>query len=260
MRHRLPVLFVGHGSPMNIIGDNAFTQFLAREGQILPKPEAILVVSAHWETRGTKVSTSDPPRTIYDFGGFPEALYKIQYPAPGAPKFAARTLELLSDHQAAGDASWGLDHGAWAVLHHLFPKRDIPVFQLSVDRKKTLVEHYELATALRPLRDEGVLILASGNITHNLGRVDWSDDAPRVDWAVQFDQLIHTALDARDIDFLTRKSNAHDELWRLAHPALDHYIPLLYAVGASTVDESPSFPHAGFEHGTLSMRAVKYGS
>jgi 4,5-DOPA dioxygenase extradiol len=259
-RQRMPVLFVGHGSPMNIIADNDFTRALQREGQALPMPQAIVVISAHWEKSGTRVLQVDQPKTIYDFSGFPKELYDKAYPASGAPHIAQKVVELLGFHHAKADSSWGLDHGAWAVLHHMFPKANVPVFQLSLNKRLSLTEHLELAQSLRPLRDQGLLILASGNITHNLGQIDWNEKAEPFEWALEFDALIKAALDQRDVDELLAKKPGREALWKLAHPRREHYIPLLYAVGCSEENEAPSYPYEGFQNGSLSMRAVKFGA
>jgi 4,5-DOPA dioxygenase extradiol len=245
---------------MNIIADNEFTRALQREGQALPMPQAIVVISAHWETRGTRVLQVDQPKTIHDFSGFPKELYEIAYPAPGAPRIAQKVVDLMSVHRAEADSSWGLDHGAWAVLHHMFPKANVPVFQLSLNRRLSLTEHFELARSLRPLRDQGLLILASGNITHNLGQMDWNEDAEPFEWALEFDAWIKAALDQRDVDALLAKKPGREALWKLAHPRREHYIPLLYAVGAAEENEAPSYPYEGFQNGSLSMRAVKFGA
>ncbi|RZA09173.1 MAG: 4,5-DOPA dioxygenase extradiol [Proteobacteria bacterium] len=250
----MPVLFIGHGSPMNALADNGFTKFLDHLGKELPLPRAILVISAHWETAIPRVSSGDAPRTIHDFRGFPPALFAIQYPAPGSGALTARVAGLTG---AAPDEAWGLDHGAWAVLGKLFPRADIPVLQLSLGKGLSMGEHYELGTRLKPLREEGVLILASGNITHNLSRLNPESEAPPAPWAQAFDERIATALANHDLPGLT--SQIPEELWQLAHPELDHYLPLLYAVGAGEDSGPPSFPFEGFHHGTLSMRAVRYG-
>jgi 4,5-DOPA dioxygenase extradiol len=257
--HTMPVLFVGHGSPMNLIQDNAFTRFLKLEGRSLPRPSAILVISAHWETSGTKVLAVEKPKTIHDFSGFPRELYEINYAAPGSPEFAQKTLDALRAYDAAADTSWGLDHGSWAVLHHMFPRAEIPVFQLSLNRRLPMAAHLELAKSLRPLREQGVLILASGNITHNLGEIDWNCDAPVMSWAQDFDECIKAALLDRDPYRLTAQDPQMAKLWRQAHPRADHYVPLLYALGATDAHERPVFAHESFQHGSLSMRAVRFG-
>jgi len=256
---RMPTLFFGHGSPMNAVQKNSFTDFLSTAAKFSPTPKAILAVSAHWETRGTKVLRLEQPKTIHDFGGFPEALYKIQYPAKGDVKLADRVVELMKQHQVEADSSWGLDHGTWSVLKYIYPKADIPVLQLSLNQNKTLGEHLELARDLKKLRDQGVLILGSGNITHNLRRVDWNENPKPVDWAVEFDELIKKALMERDEQNLIGRNEKLKNLWNTAHPTLEHYLPLLYAYGASDYSDKLNFIHEGFHMGSLSMRAVRFG-
>lgn len=256
---RMPVLFLGHGSPMNAIERNDFTMALSRLGRELPKPRAILVVSAHWMTRGPKVLDQPRPRTIHDFHGFPEELYRIRYEAPGSPETAKRVEELLRRHEAIADSTWGLDHGTWSVLLHVYPKADVPVFQLSLDAGRDLNGHLELARDLRKLRDEGVLIVGSGNVTHNLRRMDFSPDAKPMSWAVEFDEMIRTALDTRDLSVLKAENPKDHSLWREAHPSIEHYLPLLYAVGASDENERPAYPFTGIQAGSLSMRSVRFG-
>jgi 4,5-DOPA dioxygenase extradiol len=256
---RLPTMFIGHGSPMNAVEDNSFTQFLKASPTELPLPATILVISAHWETRGTKVLKVEQSRTIHDFGGFPEALYKIQYPAPGNLEIADRVVDLGRLHQVEADHTWGLDHGSWTILKHMYPKADIPVVQLSLNQNMTLKEHMEFASSLKSLRDEGVLILGSGNITHNLRRVVWGKDASPLDWAVEFDEMIKSALLERNNDLLLGKDSKFHSLWSIAHPSLEHYLPLLYAYGASDKDEQAKFIFEGMQMGSLSMRSVTFG-
>lgn len=256
---RMPTLFFGHGSPMNAVQKNDFTEFLAKAAQFSPTPKAILAISAHWETRGTKVLRLEQPKTIHDFGGFPEALYKMQYPAKGEVKLADRIIDLMKIHQVEADTSWGLDHGTWSVLKYLYPKADIPVLQLSLNQNKNLSEHLSLARDLKPLRDQGVLILGSGNVTHNLRRVDWSDNPKPVDWAVEFDELIKKSLLERNDKMLLGQDEKLKNLWNLAHPTFEHYLPLLYAYGASDPLDVTKFIFEGFQMGSLSMRAVRFG-
>lgn len=250
-----PTLFVGHGSPMNAILDNAFTQKLTQIGTALEKPKAILVVSAHWETRGTFVSTHPKPPTIYDFGGFPQPLYEIKYPALGAPDFAAQTVALSNDHfKLEANGLWGLDHGAWTILKYLFPKADIPVYQMSMDTALTPAKRLELGQLIGVLRQKGVLIIGSGNVVHNLRRVDFANpEAPPADWAVSFDTFLKEALLSGD-----RKKLADtvykDARFREAHPSAEHYFPLLYVAGAAAPKAAPNWLYEGFQHGTLSMR------
>src|SRR5271169_3284222 len=202
---RMPVLFVGHGSPMNAIEANAFTRSLQEVRKKLPLPKAICVVSAHWVTRGCQVLTAQWPRTIHDFYGFPRPLYEVQYPAPGAPEEAKRLAmeqHLLTDHE------WGLDHGAWSVLRHMYPKADVPAFQLSLDERRSFKSHLELGHEIESLRDRGVLILGSGNIVHNLRRIDWENPHAAYDWAVEFDAKVKGAVEARDTGAL-----AEPQMW-----------------------------------------------
>jgi 4,5-DOPA dioxygenase extradiol len=182
--HKMPVLFIGHGSPMNAIEHNAFTESLGQLSARLPRPKAVCVVSAHWVTSGTHVLKSEHPRTIHDFYGFPRPLYEVQYPAPGAPQEAEK---LASDPEIRKDETWGLDHGAWSVLRHMYPKADVPAFQLSLDERRGFKEHLDLGGEISNLRERGVLILGSGNIVHNLGRVDWDNPHGAYDWAIEFD-------------------------------------------------------------------------
>ncbi len=255
---RMPALFVGHGSPMNAIEKNDFTDFLMNYSETLPSPQAILCISAHWETIGTKVLKADPPKTIHDFYGFPTELYQIQYPSKGAPIVADRIVDLLRQHHAVTDTEWGLDHGTWSILKHLYPKANIPVLQLSLNRNMTFSQHLDLARDLRPLRDEGVLIVGSGNITHNLRRVNWEGDAPPMDWAVEFDEMIKKAIIERNNKLLLKQESKLDSLWSVAHPSLEHYLPLLYAYGASDEKDQAQFVYEGIQLGSLSMRSVLF--
>lgn len=251
----MPVLFIGHGSPMHAIEDSGFARAWAEMGASLPPPAAILVVSAHWMTRGASlVHIGAKPRTIHDFGGFPRALHEANYPAPGAPEAAAATLELLRDHHAEADMEWGLDHGAWCVLLRMFPKADVPVYQLSLDLSRKPEEHLALAKELRALRRKGVLIVASGNIVHNLPAMRYGAGA--YDWAEAFDAKVAAAIEARDFGALADFNLLRDPLTRIAHPTPDHYLPLLYALGAAEPTDTPSFFAEGFDLGSISMRSV----
>lgn len=253
---RMPVLFIGHGAPTNALADNPYTKALTQLGKDLPCPKAVLCVSAHWITPGSRVSVSEKPKTIHDFYGFPEEMYKIEYPAAGAANLAREAAENL---QIPADETWGLDHGTWSVLIHMYPKADVPVFQLSLDQAKSFEEHLDLGRKLEYLRDKGILILGSGNLTHNLGQIIWDPNAEPVDWAVEFDGKAKQAIGGRDFKFLTDPSAWGKGLFRKAHPTADHYIPLLYAMGASTEKEKLTYPYEGFEYGTLSMRMVRFG-
>lgn len=260
----MPVLFVGHGSPMNIILDNDYTASLAKVAKEIPKPRAILVVSAHWLTNGTFVTCVDKPKTIHDFYGFPDSLYRQSYPSRGAPRdaeFTIKTINSTSVH--CGD--WGLDHAAWAVLKHMYPDADIPVFEMSLDyspynnwNPKTIDYHYRLSSELAPLREKGVLIIGSGNIVHNLGLIDLDIDAKPPEWAVRFDEKIKQTLVAGDhkqlINYLDLGKEA---VW--AVPTLDHYLPMIYAIALQKEGEPLKFIHEGFQNGTVSMRAFQIG-
>jgi 4,5-DOPA dioxygenase extradiol len=258
---RMPVVFVGHGSPMNVIEDNDWSRGFTALGQQLPQPRAILAVSAHWFVDGTLLTSNDQPRTIHDFGGFPRALYEIQYPAPGSRDLASHVRRLLGEHRAALDESWGLDHGTWSVLKWLRPEADVPVVQLSLDRRLSSAQHLDLARSLRDLREEGILILASGNIVHNLRDAMQrmrSGDHSTPEWARRFDADVASALANRDVHALESTLITSD-LGDLAHPSPDHWLPLLYAFGATDDRDRVSFPNQGFDLGSISMRNVLFG-
>jgi 4,5-DOPA dioxygenase extradiol len=226
----MPSLFVGHGSPMNAIEDNAITRGWQRAAQELPRPASILCVSAHWETAGVAVCCADPPRTIHDFGGFPQALFDVRYPAPGAPELARRVTDIVRGTTVQATTRWGLDHGAWSVLRLMYPDADIPVAQLSLDSAQPGPFHLELARELAVLRDEGVLILASGNIVHNLRLFDFHDPAP-ADWAQRANALLRARIEAGDLAALADWPTLGADV-ALGVPSPEHYLPLLYALGA----------------------------
>jgi 4,5-DOPA dioxygenase extradiol len=257
---RLPAVFVGHGSPMNAVGDNPWSRAFRALGAALPRPRAILSISAHWYEAGTLLTAQERPRTIHDFGGFPAELYRLQYPAPGDPALAARVVRLLGEERAALDTGWGLDHGTWSVLLHMLPEADCPVVQLSLDSRLSAAEHLALGQALAPLRAEGVLIMGSGNITHNLRQAFASlqrGDQSTPAWALRFDSEVQRALEQHDAAFLVRALDSSDG--RKSHPTPDHYLPLLYAFGAAGNGEGVRFPITGFDLGSLSMRAAVFG-
>lgn len=255
---RQPALFLGHGSPMNAIEDNDFTRALAALGPRLPRPKAVLCVSAHWLTRGTRVTGMAKPRTIHDFSGFPEALERVSYPAPGSPEVAALVRETLGDGVVAVDErEWGLDHGAWSVLRHVFPKADVPVVQLGIDVAADARRHFDLGRALRPLRDKGILIMGSGNVVHNLRRISWETDARPVDWAVAFDGWVKERLLKREFDALLDPARAPGG--ELSVPTLDHYDPLLYVLGAAHEREAARLEYEGIQNGSISMLSVGFG-
>jgi 4,5-DOPA dioxygenase extradiol len=256
---RLPVLFVGHGNPMNAIADNAFTRKLAAWGNFFAeKPKAILVVSAHWLTRGTHVMVSAKPRTIHDFGGFPQALYQILYPAPGTPEFALETKQLITSTNVVDDNQWGLDHGAWTVLRHMFPKADIPVFQVSIDFSKPPLYHYNLAQELKTLRKKGVLIIGSGNIVHNLYQINFDEKAKPFDWAIEFDEIVKTNLQAHEYHKLIDYSSLGNAA-NLSVPTNDHYLPMLYSLGLTDQNESLTFTYEEIQNASISMRCFQVG-
>ena len=257
MTKRMPALFIGHGSPMNAIEDNSFSRAWSALGAKLTEPKAILSVSAHWFTRGTKVNDSPKPGMIYDMYGFPEELYQLNYPAPGSPELAYRVRSLVGDSVSI-DNNWGLDHGTWSVLHRVFPQASIPVVQLSVNAMLTPAEHYAIGQTLRPLRDEGVLIFGSGNVVHNLSRVDWrmNDGQP---WAQEFDQWIHQAIETGDHDSVIHYDRA-GEAAQLSVPSMDHFAPLLYVLGASDADDAITTINAECTLGSMSMTSYLFTS
>ncbi|HWU44184.1 MAG TPA: 4,5-DOPA dioxygenase extradiol [Bdellovibrio sp.] len=252
--NRMPVLFVGHGSPMNALAKNSFTESLNRLGRELPKPQAVLCISAHWETQGTQVLYEAAPRTIHDFHGFPKPLFDLQYPARGPLSIAHEAQNLLPG--ATLNDKWGLDHGTWSVLVHMYPHADIPTFQVSLDITKSWEEHLEFGKLLKPLRDKGVLIIGSGNIVHNLRLLDWEHPEATLPWAVEFDKEIKNALDHRDATTLTHFPQLFEIIAKKAVPTPEHYLPLLYCFGASDKSDTLSYPYEGFEMGSLSMRNV----
>lgn len=253
---RMPSLFLAHGNPMNAIADNEFTRALSRLASELPRPEAIVVVSAHWLTEETRVLTSANPRTIHDFGGFPQELYQVQYPAAGSPRTAEKVLDLLT--QARGDDSWGLDHASWAILRHMWPEADVPVLELSLDMSQSPQVHWELGQRLTPLRNEGVLVVGSGNIVHSFAGVSWEPDAEPWPWAIEFDAWIADALVRRDQESLVDYLSA-GPIARRSVPTNDHYLPLLYAAAMSSEHDAVTFPYEGIEMASMSMRCVRFG-
>ena len=256
---RMPVIFVGHGNPMNALAHNQYTDGWRQLGISLPKPRAILCVSAHWYVPKVAVTAMQRPRTIHDFGGFPQQLYEVAYPAPGSPELAQRVVEVLKPLPVVLDQSWGLDHGTWSVLLHLYPDAAIPVVQLSIDETKNAATHYEIAERLAPLRDDGVLIVGSGNIVHNLHAYAWGNhSAAPYDWALRFDGLARELLAQGDFAALVDyESLGRDAL--LSAPTPDHYLPLLYVMAQRRQDEPVSFPVAGFDGGSISMLSVRIG-
>lgn len=264
---RMPVLFLGHGSPMNAIGDNAYRrswQALGAEfGARLPRPQLILCISAHWLTKGWWLTAMDQPKTIHDFGGFPQELFDQQYPAPGDAA-AARAISGLVRQRGSSPlgldvAEWGLDHGAWSVLKPMFALADIPVIQLSMDYGRGPEDHYALARQLKALRDRGVLIVGSGNIVHNLGQMQrGASDSQAYDWALEFDQTIGGQVQQGNLDALQNFLKL-GQLARMAHPTHEHFLPLLYAAGAVDAREPVRFFNTSFQGGSIAMRSMVWG-
>jgi 4,5-DOPA dioxygenase extradiol len=254
----MPVVFFGHGSPMNAITPNRYVEAWRRIGASVPRPRAILSVSAHWYTRGTAVTAMREPRTIHDFHGFPKPLYEVRYPAPGDPALAARVRALAAPVDAQLDEEWGLDHGTWQVLMHAFPEAKIPVVQLSIDGTQSGSFHYELGKRLAPLRDEGVLVIGSGNVVHNLGLMRRSDRAAPYDWAVQFNDRVRALLAARDHAPLVAYETLGEDA-RLSIPTPDHYLPLLYCIALQAEGERLEFPVDGIDIGSVGMLSLVIG-
>lgn len=254
---RMPVLFVGHGSPMNAIEDNPWSRAWTGVGQTLPTPRAILCISAHWFVRGTFVTGNPAPETIHDFGAFPKALFEVDYPARGDAELAKQISDLLAHEDAHVRNDWGLDHGTWSVLKHLRPAADVPVLQLSIDSRQAPNVHRAIGCALAPLRDQGVLIVGSGNVTHNLRDAMVSQGKATPAWASAFDLGVKNAVEQHDNAYLERILETAEG--RMAHPSPDHYLPLLYAVGAASEEDSIEFPVSGFDYTSLSMRSIVFG-
>jgi 4,5-DOPA dioxygenase extradiol len=253
----MPVLFVGHGNPMNAIESNAYSHAWEEMGGRVPKPKAILCVSAHWETNGTSVTAMQSPGTIHDFYGFPPELFAVEYGAPGSPELAKRIRELCHSTSVKLDESWGLDHGTWSVLCRMFPAADIPVVQLSLDRDKTPAAHYALGKELAPLRSEGILILGSGNIVHNLRLLNWEGGA--FDWAVEFDGMIAGMIRDRDHNGILELLKRREEI-RQAIPTSEHFLPLVYCLELQEQEDTVSFFTEEVAMGSLSMRSLHIGS
>jgi len=253
---RMPLVFLGHGSPMNALEDTEYSRTWTALGQSLPEPAAILVVSAHWMTKGTTlVDVSALPKTIHDFYGFPDALYAMDYPAPGDPALAREVASLLASHHAAEDDTWGLDHGAWTVLRFLYPQAKVPVFQVSIDMARGLEHQLEVGRTLAQLRDRGVLILGSGNVVHNLRAMRFGGQPQ--DFALEFDRLFADRLEARDLKPLADAAGL-GTLLRMAHPTVDHYMPALTIAGASDAQDRLTFMTDAIDLGSVSMRSFVF--
>lgn len=254
---RLPAVFVGHGDPMHALADDAYTRALARLGRALGKPRAVLAVSAHWNAPGPALTHMARPRTIHDFGGFPEELFAVRYPAPGDPALAERAAALLGGARL-DEGEWGLDHGSWAVLRHMFPAADVPVVQLSVDPSEPGSAHLERGRRLAPLREEGVLILGSGNVVHNLGAMKWTAHPQPYDWNREFDAFVKERTEAGDAAALAADP-ATLPGGALSAPTPEHYFPYLYALGAAQ-GEPVRWVYEGLENGSISMRSAAFGA
>ncbi|MDU6435285.1 MAG: 4,5-DOPA dioxygenase extradiol [Pantoea sp.] len=260
MQTRMPALFLGHGSPMNVLEENHYTQAWRQAGDTLPRPRAIVAVSAHWYTRGTAVTAMKDPRTIHDFGGFPQALFDTRYPAPGSPALAQEIADTLAPVEVRLDHEWGFDHGSWGVLIKMYPDADIPVVQLSVDATQPPAWHFEQGKKLAALRDSGVMIVASGNVVHNLRKVRWDETAEAWPWAQRFNQFVQNNLAYQGdavahplVNFMQHPDAA------LSNPTPEHYLPLLYVLGTRQADEPVTMPVNGIEMGAISMLSVQVG-
>lgn len=258
-RRAMPAVFFGHGNPMNAVEVNDYTKGWARFGKAIPRPKAVLSISAHWYVPGTSVSAAAAPGTIHDFGGFPQELYQVSYPAPGDPALAKRVQDILAPTTVARDEQWGLDHGTWSVLRHVYPKADVPVIQLSIDEMQPPEYHYQLGKRLAPLRDEDVLIMGSGNLVHNLNAYAWGRPGVKpYDWAVRFEKKVRALLlEAKDGPLINYEELGRDAL--LSAPSPDHYLPLLYVIALRRKGEQVSFPVEGIDGGAVSMLAVQVG-
>lgn len=251
---KMPVLFVGHGNPMNAITENAYRTNWELIGKRLSVPKAILCVSAHWLTNGTAVTMVEKPKTIHDFGGFPRELFAVEYPAPGAVDYAKMAISAIQSTKVHEDFEWGLDHGAWSVLRGMYPKADIPVFQMSIDYGKSPIYHYNLAKELASLRTKGVLVVASGNIVHNLGMIKW-EGGDIFDWALEFDMMVKKGIEENNPTPMIEYQKM-GKIATLAHPTNDHYLPLMYALGLRDATDKFEFFNDTFDLGSLSMRSV----
>jgi 4,5-DOPA dioxygenase extradiol len=250
---RMPIMFIGHGNPLNAVTANPWARGWEEAGKALPRPRAILCISAHWMTQGeTLVDIQQSPPTIHDFGRVPPLLFEVEYPAPGAPDAARETIALLADDACRGSVEWGLDHGAWSVLCRLYPDADVPVFQMSIDLNRSFADQMEIGRRLRALRDRGVLVLGSGNLVHNLP--DMRFDGKVHDWALEFDSQVASALEQRDFEFLASLDRS-SALFRKAHPTPDHLVPALYCLGLVDRCDRLTFFNEGIDLGCTSMRS-----
>ncbi len=255
---KMPVLFLGHGSPMNAIEENEFVREFRALGQSIPRPNAILCISAHWETQGTFVTAMDKPPTIHDFGGFPKALFDVQYPAPGNPELACQIKSLVKKTEIGLDQKWGMDHGAWSVIKHLYPQANIPVLQMSLNYNQPAQYHYELARELSSLRKRGILIIGSGNMVHNLGRIEWTklNEFYAFDWALEASEKMKRYILDGDHQSLIHYRN-QGKAFDLAIPSPEHYLPLLYALALKDNNDRLSLFNDKALAGSLTMTSVK---
>ncbi len=259
MTEIMPAIFLGHGNPMNALQTNDYTRAWSAIGRNIPRPKAILSISAHWYISRIAVTAMQKPRTIHDFGGFPKELYEVDYPAQGDPALADRISAILSSYSIDLDNRWGLDHGTWSALCHIYPKADIPVVQLSIDQTRPALFHYEIGKKLTALRDMGILIIGSGNIVHNLWAYVWNRSVVSpFEWAIRFDKRVRELLLAEDDDPLINYENLGNDAM-LSVPTPDHYLPLLYVIGCRKRGEKVSFPVSGIDGGSISMLAVQIG-
>ncbi len=255
----MPALFLGHGNPMNAIESNSWTETWRALGAGLPRPRAILAVSAHWYLPGTRVTAQQQPPTMHDFGGFPRALYEVAYPAPGSPQLAGQVRDLLAPVNVFLDTDWGLDHGVWSLLVHVYPVADIPVVQLAIDETLADEEHFDLAQGLRALRDDGVLILGSGNVVHNLHTYAWGrKETEPYDWAARFETRLRSLIDSDDLAEVAARDDMGPDA-ALAAPTPEHFLPLLYVLAQKLPDEPVTYPVTGFDGGSVSMLGVRVG-
>lgn len=257
---RMPVLFVGHGSPMNGIEDNEFSQYWRKLASEIERPKAVLCISAHWLTRGTHITAMERPKTIHDFGGFPKELFDVNYPAPGNPDLAKEAAGLISSTHVGLDHEWGLDHGTWTIVRHMYPEAEIPVLQLSIDYNQSPRYHYELARELSILRNKGVLIMGSGNMVHNLGMVAWDrlNESYGFDWALELNEIFKKKIEENDHEALIQYEKLHTAA-KLAIPTPDHYYPLIYTLGLKDQKDNVSFFNDKAMAGSLTMTSVKFG-
>lgn len=263
----MPVLFLGHGNPMNAIQKNPFTHMLKELGVNIPTPRLILCISAHWMTQSTWLTHMPKPKTIHDFSGFPQELFNVEYPAPGSPHDAEKIQSLITEASRGSeirnlslqldDHHWGLDHGTWSLLVHMYPQATIPVIQLSLDLSKPPKFHYQLGQSLSVLREQGVLIIGSGNIVHNLRMIKWEENAEPYDWAIEFDQWVKEKILKRD-DLSLISDATSSESGQLSIPTPDHWYPLLYALGASRKTDEIHFDYEAIDHGSIAMRCVRW--